>query len=579
MADKRDDAAQDGAVDKDIGAEVIHHPAVRWPMLAASGTAAGIVLLDERYRVLWANAGFCALSGWSLDEVSGHVGTELVRRQALQPSWFTAESRAGAWQRVQVGDGATGGMRGVLMSETRLPSRRDGASILWTFIDPRDEAPHSSSGTAHRFHDPLDGMASVWLFEDRLQHALERADRLDQRVGLLLSRLDDREALRARFGEAGFDALQQQVGRRLVQTLRGEDSLTRLGQGHWGILVEQPVSPEGLQMVALRCQEAMEAPFRVEHEVPLLTLSFGIAIYPQDGDMIERLLESAEAALLRAVPATHTFFDPSLRAVLARRLAFREFVQDALLQPTQYFRIVYQPRLAPHDGRCRDVEAQLRLLHPEWGELLPSEFLPVVAEMGQAVWLDRWTIDHLAAQRTAWQEKGGELATLGLSLDVDAATLDQSVTDHRPLDVALRALSTDVSWLSLELEERAFIDQAAEHAHLFRRLSALGVRLAVSHAGQGAVDIMRLAGLPVSRVTFGPSVAAALRRHDTPAARGLEALARGLETLQLEGVVTGISTETQWEVAGCLVAGLVQGDGVCEALEAEALEAWLDART
>lgn len=579
MADERDDAAQDGAVDKGIGAGVVHHPAVRWPMLAASGTAAGIVLLDGRYRVLWANAGFCALSGWSLDEVAGHVGTELVHRQALQPSWFTAESRAGAWQRVQVGDGALGGMRGVLMSETRLPSRRDGVSILWTFIDPRDEAPHSSSGTAHRFHDPLDGMASVWLFEDRLQHALERADRLDQRVGLLLSRLDDREALRARFGEAGFDALQQQVGRRLVQTLRGEDSLTRLGQGHWGILIEQPVSPEGLQMVALRCQEAMEAPFRAEHEAPLLTLSSGIAIYPQDGEMIERLLESAEAALLRAVPATHTFFDPSLRAVLARRLAFREFVQDALLQPTHHFRIVYQPRLDPHGGRCRDVEAQLRLLHPEWGELLPSEFLPVVAEMGQAVWLDRWTIDRLAAQRTVWQEKGGELATLGLSLDVDAATLDQSVADHRPLDVALRALSTDVSWLSLELEARAFIDQAAEHAHLFRRLSALGVRLAVSHAGQGAVDIMRLAGLPVSRVTFGPSVAAAIRRHDTPAARGLEALARCLETLQLEGVVTGVSTETQWEVAGCLADGLVQGDGVCEALEAEALEAWLAART
>lgn len=564
MVDEKDESTQGGA-------EVVHHPTVRWPMLAASGTAAGIVLLDESYRILWANERFGVLSGWPLDDVVGYAGKELVYRQALKPSWFTTELRAGAWQHVQLGDGEAESVRGVLMAETHLASRRDEAAILWTFVDLRDETPH-------RFHASLDGMVSIWVFEDRLQHALARAARRDRQVGLLLFRLDDREALGERFAGTCLEGLQQQVGRRLVQTLDVEDSLTRLGQDHWGVLVEQPVSPEDLQMVALSCQEAMEAPFRTASTAPLLTLSVGIAVYPQDGDTSELLIKSAETALSRAPPASHAFFDPSLEAILAQRLALREFVQGALLQPALHFRIVYQPRLDIHDSRCRDVEAQLRLRHPEWGELLPSDFLPVVAEMGQAAWLDQWAIERVAAQRAAWQDMGGELATLGVSLDVDATTLDQAVAGRRPLDVMLRRLSMDLSWLCLELEERAFIAQAAEHTHLFRRLTALGVRLAVSHAGQEPVDIMRLAGLPASRVTFGSRVAAAIHRDDTSAARGLEALARCLETLQLEGVVTGVTSEVQWQVAGCLAAGLAQGDGLCEPLEAEALAAWLAAR-
>ena len=578
MSDEKGKPEGPGAGERSDGAEVVKHPVLQWPMLAASRTAAGIVLLDKHYRVLWANDAFYALSGFEPSDLVGQAGHGLVRRPSLQSSWFSNEPVAGNWQRVQVNrSGEEDSSHDAFMFENRLPSHQNGASIMWTFIDPCNDAPPVSSGKAHAYPGSLAGMTPVWLFEDRVSHALERAERHDGQIGLLLVSLDGCEVLRERLGDESLDMLQQQVGRRLIQTLRNEDSLSRLGQGRWGILIEQAVTPGSLQTVALRCQEAMEAPFRVGHEAPLLSLSMGIAIYPQDGDMLECLVGSAEAAISRSEPANYSFYDSSLRSVLGSRLALKRFIQDALHYPEKNFRVVYQPRVSPHDGRCRDVEAQLRLMHPELGELLPKDFLPLVAELGQAVRLDRWGIERMAAQRVHWQEAGGKLAKLGLSLDVSMATLDQSVADRRPLDVFLRGLNLDLSWLCVELDERAFIDQAADQMHLLRRLVALGVRLAVSHSGHGPVDIMRLASLPVSRVTLGRGVADAIRQPDTPPARGLEALARCLEALQLEGVVTGVSTETQREVAGCLVAGFIQGDGVCEALEAEALTAWLDA--
>lgn len=537
--------------------------------LAVERTPVGLMLVDDDYRIRWVNAGFRQLLAARATEPVGALLGELVSRPAyLSPS---EPGPGGGWQSVRLGQRPED--RLVLMTGTPAEDR---GLRLFTFLDPWEEGLGGPSLSPGLHRDPVNRLASVWLFEDRLRHALERSSRPAQPVGLLLARLDQREALRERLGAEGLEALLQQVERRLAQTLRREDSLSRLSEGCWGILIEHPRSPAGLQTAALRCLEAMEPPFRArERAQQLLSLSIGIAISPGDGETADQLLCSAESALSRVEPGRHTFFDAALRRRLAGDLAFRQQLQEALLAPERHFRVVYQPQLDLRSGRCVGVEALVRWRHPERGLLLPGDFLPVVAELGQQVRLDRWVLGAVVAQHAAWRAAGSPLADLAVAVNLCAEMLDQEVFDRRPLDVFLRHQAIEPGWLSLELAQGELVAQAAANEHLIKRLRALGVELVVNDLGRGGLDLMGLAGLAVSRAKLSRSLIAALPEGASREGAALAALLQGLRMMGMEAVAVGVETPAQLASVRALGIDMMQGNELGAPLSAERLEAWL----
>lgn len=546
--------------------------------LAVERSPVGLVLLDAEDRILWGNAGFHSLLTPDSGEVVGRPVRELVGRQAsLGSRGDDAVGPSGsAWQQVRLGIPSSDTGRLVLMARTPLPDSPEGVAHLLTFIDPREASLVSSSGRLPPFPDPIGRLASVWLFEDRLRHALERADRLEQGVGLLLVRLDPQDERPDSLVKTSHDDLSRQVGRRLVQTLRSEDSLSQLGRDCWGVLIEHPMSPERLQAAALRCQEAMDPPFRLAGQPRLLTLSIGIAIYPEDGETPEQLMTSAESALARVGPAAHGFFDEGLSPLLAQRLAFRQQLEDALQHPDRHFQLLYQPQIELDDGRCVGLEALVRWRHPERGLLVPDDFLSVVAELGQQVRLDRWVIRRAILQQAEWRAHGSRLADLPVAVNADGGMLDQAVFDRRPLDVFLRQQAERLDWLSLELSQQGLIERAGPQAHLLRRVKALGVGMVVNDIGAGPLDVAHLGSLPVSRVKLSPMLMGTLKAASTPSRHPLAALLPCLSGLGLESVVVGVETAEQLETARRLGSRIVQGNRLCAPLPPEALERWLE---
>ncbi|MBB3140346.1 EAL domain-containing protein [Halomonas organivorans] len=542
--------------------------------LAVEHAPVGLVLVDGQGLIRWASAGFRrlldrhdeALEGHSIEEWFDCPGFLAFQRDVLA-------SLEGGWQQVRLasqGAASQGADREpgrlVLVSVSAVEPETGDALRLLSVIDPL-EAPEVAAAP-----ETAPYLASVWRFEDRLRHALERADRLQGQVGLLMLRL----ARPAAPDAADDDELGGRVGRRLAHTLRREDSLAKLAPGCWGVLIEPPLSPEGLQTAALRCLEAMEAPVLVDERALLPSLSIGIAIHPEDGETPEQLLASAESALRRAGPSRYAFFDDGLRRRLAASLNFRQQLQAALLEPEAHFQLLFQPQLELRSGRCVGLEALVRWRHPRDGLLTPEHFLPTVAELGQQVRLDRWVITEAIAQRTAWRAAGSRLAELGVAVNAHVDLLDQAVFDRRPLDVFLRQQGLEPGWLCLELAQQGLIDRAGPQAHLLRRLQRLGVGLAVNDIGTGPLDLLNLTSLPVSRVKLSPVL---LDSFDAlEAGNALEALLRCLEVLCLESVLVGVETAPQLEAARRLGVTLAQGRLLGAPQSAEALEAWWAAR-
>ncbi|SEL74886.1 EAL domain-containing protein [Halomonas daqiaonensis] len=550
-----------------------HHPALL-SRLVVEHTPMAMVVLDVQGRVLWANPGFFALLGMKEGDLVGKPLTDIMRMVSWLPVPYESNSELATqqWQRIWLASEGIESSRMVLMSDMTPEPAPAGVARMLAFVELRA----GQSGEFPPFADPQTGLASQWVFEDRLHHAIERADRHDQRLATLLIRLDRADDIRQAYGEAVMQTLLPQISRRLTGTLRGEDSITYLGDDRWGVLIEHPVTPENLQAAALRCLEAMEAPFQLGRPPLLLTLSIGIAMHPDDGNTPEELMGNADHALGQARPASHTFFDRELKRMLSKRMALRHSLQEALLSPDRHFDVVYQPQVDLESGCCVGVEALVRWRHPKQGVLQPDAFLPMVAEMAQMVRLDRWVIEQVMAQHQRWQSAEAPLAGLRISVNLDASLLEQTVFDDRPLDRFLRQMSGELSWLSLEIDGQVLSKQADVHSLLLRRLSRMGVRLVVDNLGSAPVDLIRLAVLPVSQGKIGREMVHGLTDSSPFARQAFSALSQCLKALQLESIVVGVETVEQLTAAREKGLDQVQGNLLGTPMAASELATWLE---
>lgn len=549
---------------------VVPHPTA---LARAVGEAEPVahVLVDTVDRILWASPAFMRLLGREQEVASGTRLADLI----TLVNWLECEGGMGwegAWRRGWLSVVGRDASSPVLMAET-CPVKDELAGVrMLSFIDLKGE------GVAREplFDDPVTGLPSTWIFQDRLQHAMGRADRLGQGVAVMLVRLDRAGQVLRERGEEVVQWLLQKVSRRLVSTLRMEDSITYLGRYRWGVLVEHPVAPERLQVAALRCLEAMEAPFFTLDASPLLmTLSIGIVFSPEDGETPASLLAAAEQALRHAGPGSHAFVDRALKRRLAEQSALREALQVALMAPDRHFGLVYQPQWCLVEARCTGVECLVRWRHPRHGWVLPEAFLPEVREMGQMVRLNRWVLEQAIAYRDGCVAREGRLASLEFSVNIDASLLSRGAFDGRTLDRFLLEIHEDLSGIVLEIDSQVLSGLDDSHVLMLRRLTRAGARLVVDNLDGDILTLPCLSRLPISGGKIGRGLVSALGTPQADAT--LAALAAALEALGIEATAVGVEGVTQQEVVERYGVPRVQGYRIAEPMAARALPGWFAA--
>ncbi|KJV29878.1 hypothetical protein VI06_08890 [Aquitalea magnusonii] len=143
-------------------------------------------------------------------------------------------------------------------------------------------------------HDRLTGLANRNLFYDRLQHAISRLKRSDRRLAVLFLDLDRFKPVNDRFGHAVGDKVLQLIAARILAVMRNEDTVARLGGDEFVLLMEDVESNREADRVVERLKHAIQQPYEVDGHTVLLGVSIGIAYYPQDGMLIEELLDVAD---------------------------------------------------------------------------------------------------------------------------------------------------------------------------------------------------------------------------------------------------------------------------------------------
>jgi diguanylate cyclase len=148
--------------------------------------------------------------------------------------------------------------------------------------------------------DGLTGVPTRDVMLERMKIAISLARRHGKHLAVLFIDLDNLKLINDRLGHAVGDAALKEVTRRLAEVIRDSDTISRHGGDEFLVLLAEIASPADAGLIAAKMLLALALPFSSGGHVVELSASFGISVYPQDGEDAETLVERADAAMYRS---------------------------------------------------------------------------------------------------------------------------------------------------------------------------------------------------------------------------------------------------------------------------------------
>ncbi len=420
-------------------------------------------------------------------------------------------------------------------------------------------------------HDSLTGLPNRTLFMDRIEQLLARNRRNGTAGAALCIDLDDFKNVNDSLGHEVGDRLLASVATRMAGTLRGADTIGRMGGDEFVVLIdgsEPMVAPE---LVAERLLDVMHQPFEFDGSSTSLVASTSIGIAVGDRATAGELLRDADIALYQAKARgknRYEFFHPELQADIGRRIRLEFDLRSALA--AQQFRLVYQPIYDLGDLAVVGVEALLRWEHPADGLLSPDEFIPILEQTGQIREVGTWVIHQACAQMAAWRARGYHL---NVSVNVSGRQLDDDrIIEH--IRHALGQSGLPAQALIVEVTETSLMRDAPAAVRVLEAVKDLGVSIAVDDFGTGYSSLAYLQQFPVDRIKIDKSFTSAMTSSPESAALIRTFVHLGSD-LGLITLAEGVETTDQVDLLRADHVDEAQGYLFARPLEPEVLEAQL----
>lgn len=425
-------------------------------------------------------------------------------------------------------------------------------------------------------HDALTGLPNRTLLEERIQQAILHADRNDRCVTIGFMDLDHFKHVNDTLGHKAGDVLLKIVASRVVQCLRKTDSIIRIGGDEFVlILADQAHDAEGIVSTLQRISTAISEPIPIEDKRVEVTPSIGLAIYPNDGNDGAALLMRADAALYRAKELgrdNFQFFTEELNSKILERWSLQERLRGALKRDEFY--LVYQPQIDVHTDKIFGLEALIRWNHPERGEVLPAEFIPLAEETNAILPIGAWVLETACRQNKQYQDAG--LPALVMSVNVSARQFVDNVLIQQ-VKSALQHSGLAPQYLELELTEGIMMHDLEQSVFIMRQLQDIGVKFSIDDFGTGYSSLSLLKEFPIKRLKIDRSFIKDLpmRQHDKAIAKAVTSLGH---ELGLKVLAEGVETSEQYDFLKSNHCDEIQGFYFSHPLRADELKAMLASR-
>lgn len=413
--------------------------------------------------------------------------------------------------------------------------------------------------------DQITGLPNRSLLFDRLARSIEHARREQRNVGLIFVDLDHFKQVNDTRGHAAGDQLLKLIGERLVNLVRQEDTVARLGGDEFIILLNDVDLPNGPETVATKIIDVFAPAFELDGIETFVTASLGVAIYPDDGEESEVLLQHADAAMYKSKRQgrnTFRFFTPGLNDLAQQHSRIAERLRHALYR--EDFELYFQPVVDVFQDRVAAVEALIRWDDAILKDVDPGQLITVAEDAGFILPIEKWVLDEACRQVASW--RADVAPTLILSVNISRSNF----RNHGLIDVVRDALSgcnLPAEALAIEITESVLIEDSVQIIERLNELSAMGVRLALDDFGTGYSSFAYLKHFQVNALKIDQTFIKDIVTNSRDLAL-VNAIIAMCGSLDLPVVAEGVETPEQLALLRSRGCHLIQGFHFSEPLSA-----------
>lgn len=382
---------------------------------------------------------------------------------------------------------------------------QDGTVIGWASLVQDKTAFKKAQEEVYQlaYFDVLTNLPNRRLLLDRLNLAMISSKRANSYSAVLFMDLDNFKVLNDTKGHAVGDMLLQEVAARLQRTVRGNDTVARIG-GDEFVIVLNLLGPEHAQAeqicraIAEKIIHEINRPYHLNAHEHHSSPSVGICLFLGQEISVEEILKRADSAMYQAKQAGRNnmqFFNPSLQPALDLRASLQNDLRLAL--PNQQLQMYYQVQVDQHFNTA-GAEVLIRWIHPQQGPVSPAEFIPLAEESGQIVAIGTWVLRESCRQLKAW-ESSAHLCNLRLSVNVSARQFGQADFVNQVQQALLNA-GCRPERLRLELTESLVVQNIDDVIGKMQELKEIGVSLAMDDFGTGYSSLSVLKRLPLDEL-------------------------------------------------------------------------------
>lgn len=539
----------------------------------------GIIITDAKATIIDVNGSFTTTTGYTREEAIGK-NPNFLRSGTQSPEFYKTMWQSliekGYWSGEIWNRRKNNELYAEMLNISSVKDENGQVSNyvgLFTDITLMKEHQKQLEHTAH--YDLLTNLPNRSLLSDRLSQAKLHSIRNEKSLAVVFLDLDGFKAVNDKHGHDVGDQLLIALSIRMKDTLRGCDTLARIGGDEFVAVLADLTEVKDCKPVLERLLKATSEPVVINDIMLHISASIGVTIYPQDDVDADLLMRHADQAMYSAKESgknQYHLFDTAQDDAIKIQRENLETIRSAL--DNKQFILYYQPKVNMRTGTVIGVEALIRWQHPIKGLLNPIDFLPVIENHPMSIEMGEWVIDTALTQIGQWQEMGIVLP-VSTSVNIAAAQIQQP--DFTEKLAKKLAAHPDVAPQNLELEvlETTALDDVYHVSKIMEDCIALGVNFALDDFGTGYSSLTYLRRLPANLIKIDQSFVRDML-HDADDFAIVEGVIALAKSFKRDVIAEGVETVEHGTALLQLGCELAQGYGIAKPMLASEIPAWVN---
>lgn len=465
------------------------------------GTSDSVLIADSNGKILIVNHAFIEISGYNNEDLEGNIIEKVIAQHELpmfKEIVYSALDCEGKWEGKTFFCKKWGESYPVELSITTIvdEDQKPIANVLISRditlrIRYEDELKKLAN------HDSLTGLFNRRRFQEELMLAIARCNRQQSKLAIFWIDLDQFKEINDTLGHQAGDSVLCNIANTLVSSSRHDEIVARMGGDEFAMITLVKSEEEAYLSAERIINRIRQSPIVVKNQHLSVTMSIGVALYPDHAKDIEDLVARADIALYTSKMAGRNCFnvyqpvDEGYTDVI-NNLELNKKTRDAIEHNKLIFYM--QPIIETKTSNISHYELLLRMLDDNGKIISPEAFISQAERSGIIREIDHWVIVNAIKLLASAKENGHDISC---AINLSAQSLNEDRLSSFIHD-QLTLMDVLPQKLMLELTESAAISDFDKALHFIQTLSDIGCRFALDDFGSGFSSFAYLKKLPVN---------------------------------------------------------------------------------